>query len=174
MAENDDTPAGADDTVVDQAAPTPEPAPEPAAGASTGFTSRVWSFRAMVAVALASLVIGGGVGSAIAAVAGDDEPEHRMRVTRFSDGPGRGSGEMMPGERGRGNLGERLRGMPDGELREFGQELRQGLDPEELEELKEMREEMRQQMKEWREELQDLRDDPNEDAPEVIPSPSAS
>jgi len=177
MAENDDTTAGADDTVVDQAAPAPEPAPEtasePAVEAPTGFTSRVWSFRAMLAVALASLVIGGGIGSAIAAVSGDDEPEHRMRVTRFSDGPGGGPGEM-PGERGRGNLGERLRGMPDGQLREFGQEFRQGLDPEELEELKGMREEMRQQMKEWREELQDLRDGANDDAPEVTPSPSAS
>lgn len=166
MAENDETPAGADDTVVDHAATAPEPTPEP----DSGFTSRVWSFRAMVAVALASLVIGGGIGSAIAAVSGDDEAEHRVRVGRFDPGNGRGPGGFPGGP----EFGDQVPGLPGGGMREFRQEFGDGIDPEDLEQLKEMRREMREQMQEWRKELQEQRDDADEDAPEVTPSPSAS
>lgn len=178
MAENDETPAGADDTVVDHAATAPESAPETApdtAPAATpepaaGFTSRVWSFRAMVAVALASLVIGGGIGSAIAAVSGDDESDDRVRIGRFDGGNGRGPGGF-PGGR---EFDDQMPGLPGGGMREFRQEFGEGLDPEDLEQLKEMRREMREQMQEWRKELQEQRDDADDDAPEVTPSPSAS
>lgn len=165
MAENDDTTANADDTVANPPAPAVEPDSVPPAAppgepvaAAGGFTSRVWSFRAMVAVALAALVIGGGIGSAIAAVSGDDE-DQMMRIGRFDGGPGRGPGG---GER------EFLDRVPGHQMREFREELRDGLDDDEL---KEMRQEMREQMKQWRKEMQERRDDA---APEATPSPSAS
>ncbi len=163
MAENDDPAAAGDDTVVGPAASAPEPAPEP----SAGFTSRVWSFRAMVAVALASLVIGGGIGSAIAAVSDDDDGDDQVRIGRFDDRKGRGPGGF-PGGR---ELDERF---PGGGMREFREEFREGVDPDELERLKQMRQEMlkemREQIQEWRKELRDQRPE----APEATPSPSAS
>src|SRR5690349_17584400 len=52
---------------------------------------RVWSFRAMVAVALATLLIGGLAGGAIVAASDDDNDGHG----RFLIGP-RGQGDRLP------------------------------------------------------------------------------
>ncbi len=143
MAENDEVAAGPDDTVVVQPAPAPEPAP-----GGPRFTDRVWSFRALLAVALASMVIGAGIGSAVAALAGDDD---RLRMTRFSDGPG---------ERGRG----------PGDLGPPGQRFDKA-------EMKEFREEMKEKRRELRDDLRERRDaepDSAEESPSPSPSPSAS
>jgi len=156
MAENDDQAAAADDTVVGE--PAPQPATQPAP-AGPRFTDRVWSFRAMLAVALASLVIGGGVGSAIAAVSSDDDHDGRLRVVRF-DGPGeRGRG---PGERG-----PRLKEMP-----RFQEGPRFEDVPGVPEDLKEFREQMREELKKMRKEFQEQRED--SDSPTPSPSPDST
>ena len=83
------------DPGVDTTAPTETPAPV----LKARWRDRVWSFRAMLAVALATLVLGGIVGGTIGAVAAggdDDRGLHRM-------GPGR-VGPGMPGWRGRGHF----------------------------------------------------------------------
>ena len=49
----------------------------------------VWNFRSMLAVAFASLVIGGAAGSAITALASDDDGPDRVRIANFD---GRGPG----------------------------------------------------------------------------------
>lgn len=52
---------------------------------------RAWSFRAMLAVALATFLVGGLAGGAIVAMADDDHPDHG----RFVIMPG-GRGDRMP------------------------------------------------------------------------------
>jgi hypothetical protein len=84
----------------------PDPASEPlATTATTGaatpvmkprWRDRVWSFRAMLAVALATLVLGGVVGGAVVAAAGDDNDDQG----RFRMGPGGRFEKMPPGWRG--------------------------------------------------------------------------
>lgn len=148
MAENDDAPANADDTVVSgpagpKTSPETSPAPEPAP-AGPRLVDRVWSFRAMVAVALASLILGAGIASAVAAVAGDDSDE-RLRLTRFSDGPG---------ERGRG----------PGDMGPPGQRF-------DREEMKEFREQMREDLRQMRKEFREQR---GEDDDPPTPSPGAT
>ncbi len=150
MPDTDDFPPGADDTVVGGPAPVREPAPGPA---GPRFADRVWSFRAMLAVAVASLVIGGGIGSAVAAVSGDDDQDERGRVGRFVDGPRGGPGE--------GGRGQRFKGGPG--------------TPEDLKELrKEMREEMREELQEMRRELKESREDSESGSEEEPMDPTPS
>ena len=106
MADNDEVSGSPDH----DAAPTeetrpvlpPDLAPEAMAAAAapqpvlkTRWRDRAWSFRAMLAVALATLVLGGVAGGTIVAVAGDDNDDHG----HFWMGPG-GPGERMPGWNG--------------------------------------------------------------------------
>jgi hypothetical protein len=81
------------------AAPATAPAP-----VGPRLRDTVWNFKAMLAVALASLLVGGLGGAAIVALAdGDDHPE-RIRIANFGDGPG-GRGEF----RGPFGDGEKLK-----------------------------------------------------------------
>jgi len=97
MAENDDVPGSPDR----DSAPAPEqqPAqqPEQQPVLKTRWRDRAWTFRAMLAVALASLVIGGVAGGVIGAVAGSDDRDDHYRMGPW--GPGM---QMPPGQRGRG------------------------------------------------------------------------
>jgi hypothetical protein len=107
MADNDDevsdvpdrdaTPTGGTASV-----PSQDPEAEPAGATAAPdpvmkprWRDRVWTFRAMVAVALATLLLGGVVGGAIVAVA-DDHDDH----ARFRMGPGGRFERMPPGWRG--------------------------------------------------------------------------
>jgi hypothetical protein len=132
MAENDDPttepdegvpapaePAAEQTTVSNEAAPVATPGPR--------FTDRVWNFRAMVAVALAALLLGGGLGAAIAAVSHDDGPDRHPGFMRWQGGPdGPGGPFMGPGPNG----------FDPGQRKQFRQDL------------KNMREKMRERMKE--------------------------
>jgi hypothetical protein len=107
MAEDDEVSGGTDhgatpedetrpvlppDRVADQTAVTAPPTPV----MKPRWRDRVWSFRAMLAVALATLVLGGVVGGTIVAVADDDQGDHG----RFRMGPGGRFERMPPGWRG--------------------------------------------------------------------------
>jgi hypothetical protein len=114
MAEYDDEPGGtdrpgaapepADAAAPDEPTPTvthpvipPEPASAPVL--KTRWRDRAWSFRAMIAVAVASVLVGGVAGGAVVAAAGNDnERDHGY----FRMGPGGPGGPMGPGWRGRG------------------------------------------------------------------------
>jgi hypothetical protein len=63
----------------------------------TRWRDRAWSFRSMIAVALASLLVGGLAGGAIMAASGDDDDRGHFRMGPY--GPG---GAMPPGWRGDG------------------------------------------------------------------------
>jgi len=75
-----------------QAAPPPTPQPTPQPVLVTRWRDRAWSFRAMLAVALATLVIGGIAGGTVVALA-DDDDEHG----HFWMGPGGPDDGMPPG-----------------------------------------------------------------------------
>jgi len=103
MADNDDVPGSPDRDAVaaEDAAPTTPEEPtvaQPVASAEparapilkTRWRDRAWSFRAMLAVALATLLIGGIAGGVIGAAASGDRDDHR--IGRW--GPG---GPMMGG-----------------------------------------------------------------------------
>jgi len=148
MAENDDPTPGQGETAAEPAEPTMEQTavtsePAEAEPAQQKFTDRVWNFRAMAAVALAALLLGGGAGAAIAAVSHDDHPDRRGFL-RF-DGPGGRDGFMGP-EPG------------------FGPERRQ----EFRKNLKEMRREFRDRMKQQ----YDDRDAPEPPPPSPTPTPN--
>ncbi len=90
MAENTDVPEKPDDHQDDQAAAAdqaPAVAPEPPNAAPQGprLRDRAFAFRAVVAVAAATLLIGAAGGAGLAAWAEDDDGP---RVGRFADGPG--------------------------------------------------------------------------------------
>src|SRR5689334_20954103 len=93
--ENPETPAAADapttaNPVVPPAAPPVEaqPVAQPVAQpAGPRFRDTVWNFRSMLAVAAASLLIGGLSGAAIVALADGDDGPDRARVVNFG-GPG--------------------------------------------------------------------------------------
>ncbi len=86
-------------------APPPEPDPndtrvlppdrEPP-GPKQRLSERVWSFRAVIAVALASVIVGGLGGAALASVAQDDDDRRSgPGQARFNrGGPGGGPGTM--------------------------------------------------------------------------------
>src|ERR1700712_5446367 len=108
--------------------PPPEPDPEsthvlppdrPAAAPRERFVDRLWTFRALIAVALASVILGGLAGAALAS-AGDhnDRRGGPMRFQRgggpmgppgsrqWGNGPGSGRGnDPMPRWRGPGQFG---------------------------------------------------------------------
>jgi hypothetical protein len=114
MAENDEGPGGTDRPGVPpesaagtgapvEATPTatqpvipPEAAATSAAGPvlKTRWRDRAWSFRAMIAVAVASVLVGGVAGGAIVAASGDDHDRDQYRMGPW--GPG---GQMPPGWR---------------------------------------------------------------------------
>jgi hypothetical protein len=94
MAENDDVPGSPDADVQPATEPTPPPADTAATPGPvlvTRWRDRAWSFRAMIAVALASVLIGGVGGSVLVAATNDDNDGH-YRMGRY--GPG---GMMPPG-----------------------------------------------------------------------------
>lgn len=80
-----------------QPAPGYAAPPPPDAPAKSRFRERVWGWKALTASALAGLIIGGGTGAAIAAVAPDDG-DHGDRRGQFQPGEGRPGG---PGGFGR-------------------------------------------------------------------------
>ncbi|HET6167250.1 MAG TPA: hypothetical protein VFE07_10510 [Marmoricola sp.] len=75
--------------------PTDTPAPATGPVLVPRLRDRVWSFRAMLAVALATLLIGGIAGGAIVAVADDGNDGH----SHFLMGPGGRADRMPPGWR---------------------------------------------------------------------------
>jgi hypothetical protein len=100
MTDNDDVAASPAPVTTEQpaAAEAAVPGPQPR------WRDRVWSFRAMIAVALASFIIGGLggglVGGALGFVVGHHDGRHEMGPW----GPGmRGPGMDGPGWRGRGH-----------------------------------------------------------------------
>jgi hypothetical protein len=110
MAENDEGPGGTDRpeappepaaaTAPDEPAPTatqPVIPPERAAAPvlKTRWRDRAWSFRAMIAVAVASVLVGGVAGGTIVAASGDDHDRDHYRMGPW--GPG---GQVPPGWRG--------------------------------------------------------------------------
>jgi hypothetical protein len=104
MAQNEDVPDSPDRDVT-QPPEAAEPVPAaPAPVLKTRWRDRAWTFRAMLAVALASLVIG-GVGGLVVGVAAAHQHDRRDGFHhRF--GPGGGPG-MGPGWRMRGGPGGR-------------------------------------------------------------------
>lgn len=95
MAENDDAPQSpaadaSTGTTAEQAAQTTaqQPVTEPPAPAraATRFRDTLWTFRSVVAVAIATFLIG-GVGGALVMAAADDDGPDRVRVG-FMRGPG--------------------------------------------------------------------------------------
>jgi hypothetical protein len=105
MADNDDVPGSPDrdaeatgETVPTAARPVvPAESAGPAPVLKARWRDRVWSFRAIIAVALASLLIGGVTGGVIGAVAADDDRDGHYRM-----GPWDHDGPMPPGWRERG------------------------------------------------------------------------
>ncbi|HET6153206.1 MAG TPA: hypothetical protein VFE15_09620 [Marmoricola sp.] len=92
-------------------------APVTAVPAKARLRDRVWSFRAMLAVGVATLLIGGAGGAGIVALA-DGGNDHGPQIGRFAGGPG-----------GPGGFGGRRGGFGGGEgfgqngpgTRQFGQ-----------------------------------------------------
>jgi hypothetical protein len=78
------------DTTEDAAAPAAQPV------LKTRWRDRAWSFRALLAVALATLVLGGVAGGAIVAASDDDHDG----PGRFMMGPGGPGNRLPPGFRG--------------------------------------------------------------------------
>lgn len=76
--------AGEISSDVPQSVPAATPQPE-----KVRLRDRMWSFRAMVAVAIATLLLGGAGGAAIVAATGHDHGD-RERFGRFVGGPGGG------------------------------------------------------------------------------------
>jgi hypothetical protein len=101
MAENDDVSGSPENSTENDAAmpedtqPVLPPDPAPVTQQPvlvTRWRDRAWSFRAMLAVALATLVIGGIAGGTVVAVSGDDDDHGYFRM-----GPGGPDGRMPPG-----------------------------------------------------------------------------
>jgi hypothetical protein len=92
MADDDTRPVLPPDPLAEPAEPT---AVAPAPILKTRWRDRAWSFRAMLAVALATLVLGGIAGGAIVA-ASDGGDGH----SRFLIGPGGRMHKVPPGWRG--------------------------------------------------------------------------
>lgn len=83
----------------------PAPAPEIQYAATPApqaprLRDHVFSFRSVIAVAVATLLLGGAGGAALVAVTGDDNDQ--VRITRFGDRPDRdGNGpQFQYGDRG--------------------------------------------------------------------------
>lgn len=102
MAENNDVPevSGGDPTTEAEAVPNETANEAVAAGPVLvpRIRDRVWSFRAMLAVGIAALLIGGAGGAAVVAATGHDDD--RPRIGRFGGPDGRFGG--LDGQRGPG------------------------------------------------------------------------
>lgn len=70
------------------AAPAPVAPAVPAAPAAPRLRDHVFSFRSVIAVGVATLLIGGAGGAALVAVTSDDHDD-QVRISRFGDRPGR-------------------------------------------------------------------------------------
>ena len=94
---NEPDPTPADETPADPA-PAPAPQPAPLAEPKTRWRDRAFGFRGVLAVALASLILGGVGGAAIGVVASGDGDRHGPGRMEFRDGdrPTHG-GPGMPG-----------------------------------------------------------------------------
>lgn len=90
------SPPPGDETAADRTAVTEPAAPATAPVLKTRWRDRAWTFRAMLAVAAASLVIGGVAGGVIGAAAGHDDHD------RYRMGPWGPGMQMPPGWRGQG------------------------------------------------------------------------
>lgn len=90
MADNDDVSDGPDG---DPVAPPEAPGPV----LKTRWRDRAWSFRAMIAVALATLLIGGLAGGTVVAMADDDHDGRRIHRM----GPWGPGAQLPPGWRHR-------------------------------------------------------------------------
>jgi hypothetical protein len=95
MAENDDVSGTPEDEAptpgdTQRVLPPDTPAATPQPVLKTRWRDRAWSFRAMLAVALATLVIGGIAGGAVVAATGGDDDDHGY----FRMGPGGPGGRM--------------------------------------------------------------------------------
>ncbi len=82
------------------------------------FTERLWSFRAVIAVALAAVIIGGLGGAALASLGGrhDDGRSGPGFGHQFRGGPGHGRGPngfAPPGQQRRGSGNDRGPGQGD-------------------------------------------------------------
>ena len=104
MADNDEVSGSSDhDAAPEQSRPVlpPDPAAEPVGAVATApvmkprWRDRAWSFRAMLAVALATLLLGGIAGGTIVAVADDDHDQRHVWM-----GPGGPGKRIPPGWRG--------------------------------------------------------------------------
>jgi hypothetical protein len=115
MADNDDSlDPVAGERVVPAEAPTPAaPIMKPR------WRDRAWDFRSMIAVAAASLLVGGIVGGAIGAAANGDDDHGRMQ--RFGPGAGMPPGWHRQGPRWHWNEGPNNGpGGPGGPLTPYG------------------------------------------------------
>jgi hypothetical protein len=100
MAENDERPEVPPDAAPDEptaAQPVIPAEPAVAPVLKTRWRDRAWTFRAMIAVAAASVLVGGVAGGAIVAASGDDHDRDHYRMGPW--GPG-GQMQMPPGWRG--------------------------------------------------------------------------
>jgi hypothetical protein len=103
MADNDDVPGSPAPVTSEQPVAAPGPA---VAVAQTRWRDRVWSFRAMIAVAVASLIIGGIGGGLVGGVLGFVVGHHVDRSEMGPWGPGmHGPGMHGPKWRERGHGG---------------------------------------------------------------------
>lgn len=88
--------------VPEQPQPQAEAAP---VAAGTSFRDRVWSFRAMLAVGVAALLIGGAGGAGIVAATSGGDDHRGPRIGRFAEGPGGRGGHGLGHRRNGGGPG---------------------------------------------------------------------
>lgn len=82
------------------------PPDQPAAAPRPAFKDRLWSLRAVIAVALASVILGGLGGAALASVGHDHDRRGGPFQGRFGRGP-MGPNQMGPGQQWQWNDGPR-------------------------------------------------------------------
>ena len=113
------TPAVGQPEVAPPAATVPAAtAPAPAPILKTRWRDRAWSFRAMIAVAAASLVVGGIAGGVIVGAASDDDHGNHgnHRMGRWGPGAGMPPGWQRHGPRNFNGPG----GAPGGPMMPYG------------------------------------------------------
>lgn len=105
-------PTSLPDHTTTQAIPADRPPAQPVQPPQQRLRDRVWSFRALIAVALASVIVGGLGGAALASISkGGDDGRFGPGQGRFQRGGPGGPPGMNPGQQGR----------PGGGQRQFGQ-----------------------------------------------------
>ena len=97
--------------------PLPPDQPPAAAGQSQRWRDRAWSLRAVIAVGLASVILGGLAGAAIATVGNHQDQQRGPGFGRFQGGPG-----MPPGQRGFGQGPRRFHDPNGSGQRQWGQQ----------------------------------------------------